>query len=137
MKKTLLLICAGVTLIAASCKKDDDNKTATPATRAEIIKGTWTISELGGDMNNNGVLDAGETIANNSGSLVFNDGGTGTGSLLGVSYPFTWSLTNNDNTLRIVVASDVTNYDIKELSSTKAVVLDASTDPDTWTVLTK
>ena len=139
MKKTLLLICAGVTLAAASCKKDDDNKTTTPAasSRSELIKGTWTISEVGADANSNGTLDAGEsTSAVGSpfaGTQTFNADGTGSINATAGSENFTWMLQDNDNTLLLISPGDTAEVAIKELSSNKLVEVQSNL----WFVLTK
>ncbi len=57
MKNALtLLMITSLVLTASSCKKNNDLNTR------EMLIGTWTLSEIGSDNNNNNEIDTGETF---------------------------------------------------------------------------
>jgi hypothetical protein len=72
--KQLTILSLFSILVLFSCKKSDTN------TPTATIVGTWTLSELGTDNNNNNVLDAGETApasgAGITGTVTFNSNNT-------------------------------------------------------------
>jgi hypothetical protein len=108
MKKytfTVAALAAVMTLsLMPSCKKDDDKNS-----RSDMMVGTWKPTEEGDDTNKNGVWDTNEhgpiDSSNQLGSSVtFNSGGNGTVNVAGstAGLPFSWTLLNNDNDLRII-----------------------------------
>lgn len=134
-----LLKTSGAILIAAmvftACKKD--------ANRSSLILGTWTQTKLIQDNNSNGIADdsvltvpPGISVkvtfsSNNTGKIVQTQPGAST------TTDFTWSLTNNDNTLQIVEASTTVSVSIIELSNSNLTVENKATSPYMWSYFSK
>lgn len=141
MKKIMLFLCAGALLSAQSCKKDDKNDTNT--SKSDMLKGSWTLSQFGGDANSNQKLDANEaadvSLTGMSGTLTLNSDGTGSTSITITGDPesedFKWFL-EGDNTVKTVDnanTNDTTTYFIAELTSSRFVALSGQI----WTVWKK
>jgi hypothetical protein len=123
MKKQFLLSALLLTSLSAtfvSCKKDKDPEKS----RKDLITGTWTVSGLGKDANNNGSLEESEydptfkqlAAFGVSPKQTFMADGTGnitaTIPLLGdTTVRFTWSLVDNDETIRIKSENDPASGD--------------------------
>ena len=138
----MLLPVLAIALLG-SCKKDDD----TPATRAEMLAGTWNTSEVGVDSNANGTWDASEhhpaAGSADAVKITFNGDGTGTATYAVIAIPFaiTWNLQNNDNDLRLISnvsgTVDTTIENIVSFSNTEAIVRDQSYNPASYMTLKK
>ncbi|MGN6567081.1 MAG: lipocalin family protein [Flavipsychrobacter sp.] len=119
LNKLLIVGCLSIAAFSiASCKKSSSSSTK------DMLVGTWTQTMSGYDANNNNVVDAGETTADNSGTVTFNKDNTGTISGSGLSFPMTYSL--NDKNLSVYVAGDTTNLLITSISSSSLTVKDPS-----------
>jgi len=141
MKKVLLSVAALATLFA-SCKKDDDNNKS----RHDMLVGTWTVSQFGTDINNNKVIDMGETSDSvMNGFFTFNANGTAVASLSFMGMPAdtsdaTWTLVDNDNYLRTISDGDTGYIMIQSISNNNLTLLDttgASMNAATWMVMSK
>ncbi len=118
MKKHFLLpalLIASLSATFVSCKKDKDPEKS----RKDLITGTWTVSGLGKDANNNGSLEESEYdptfkqlagfgvspkqtfMADGSGTI------TATIPLLGdTTVRFNWALADEEQTIRIKSEND-------------------------------
>ena len=123
MKKHILLsalLIASVSVTFVSCKKDKDPEKS----RKDLITGTWTVSGLGKDANNNGTLEEAEYdptfkqlaafgvspkqtfVTDGSGTI------TATIPLLGdTTVRFNWSLVESDQTIQIKSEDDAASGD--------------------------
>ncbi|HTO15723.1 MAG TPA: lipocalin family protein [Edaphocola sp.] len=137
--RKLLFVIAAITFLASSCSKNDSQD------RKKMMLGTWTLIELGEDLNTNGNLDNGETQPASSygvsGYYTFNEDGTavssvtiGTGSQ---TSNVNWSLTNNDQNLYVSSGSQSVTFPIKELTKNRLVLLNTDSSPGTWNVYSK
>ena len=127
MKKVSLKFAAvavcGV-LALASCKKDDKNSSAS-------LVGNWTLSEIGGDANNNSTLDAGESAPASqggfNGSAAFRSDNTYTLVLSagGASNTETGTYSYANNSLTTVSSGDTTVIAVKELTNNRLVTLES------------
>jgi len=140
MKKILrtLMPVIVIAIVFSACKKDTSRK--------DLIVGTWTQTALIMDTNGNGNPDDSvytvQTGQSNIVTLKSNGTGTevttqgGTSSTLN----FTWSLTNNDNTITIVetgTMSTTVSVAIIELTSSKLTVENKTTTPFQWSYFSR
>ena len=150
MNKKVLSIFAALLAMTAvtftSCKDDDDdNPTPAGTTNQQKIIGTWHLSTRGGDVNNNGTLDAGETASvtgvydlygnfKTNGEVI--SYGSAFGSPIDTGYS-AWQIIG-DNYLRIVdTDGDTTSFLIYQLDASNLITKDTSTNPDIWEAYTK
>jgi hypothetical protein len=141
MKKHLVKPIMGLlllgTLSATSCKKED--KSTSPATsRKEQMVGTWTLSKMGADLDNDGNVDNLETsdiVSGFESVYVFKADGTGTED----GDDITWSLTNSDNMLRVVDVSTTTATDrpIKSVGDNTLTIRDIQASMGWWFIYKK
>ena len=141
MKKSILLLSGAVLLGFGACKKDDKNDTQA---RKDLIIGTWNLSQMGIDVNDNSVLDANEaTTSVVTGTVSFNANGNVYSALNfggGISGNDTssWAFENNEQVLRIIDAdNDTDRINVTELTANRLVLLDKADTLGTWQVLTK
>lgn len=135
MKKILLSI-AVIATAATGCKKDNDDYVP-PASRRNMLLGKWTLTENGNDINNNGIVDAGETqpssVSGMSGTAQLNNDGTGniTASAFGFPYSISgnWELINNENTIKLGNANDTFYLEIKGISDSLLTIRDTTIFP--------
>ncbi len=150
MKKQLLLsalLLASLSATFVSCKKEDKEKS-----RKELITGAWTVKGAGADANNNGTLEESEydplfkqlSGANVAVKQTFNADGNGNLSFVipllgGDTTNFTWSLADNDQTLRIMEEGDSTATDatITTLEQNKFEYAEKTGNPHTIIQLTR
>ena len=124
-----------------SCKKDEDDSPS----RSELIVGTWNVNAYGTDANMNGTLEATEYGTIPAGAAMvqtYRRDGTGviitqptTGSP--VSTNITWSLTNNDQNLRVATDSTTTNATISKLTEHELMGYDPAPSTRVIYLLTK
>jgi hypothetical protein len=128
-------------LLATSCKKKEDDPS-----RAQMITGTWKLTQEGEDTNGNGTWEDSErTAAADQATATFNADGTGTtsGTVSGIpiSFPFNWRLQNNDNDIRIITtilgSTDTSVNNIVTVTSSDFVVRDMSASPVSYTAFKK
>lgn len=132
---TVLTLCT--MLAAGSCKKTDDSGGGS-------LIGTWTLTELGFDANNNNAVDAGETtpVPASSGTNTINFKSDNT--YLSVSASAGSSYTEN-GTYTYANGMIITKYNnstpdtahVSSLTSNKLVIKDKSSTPGGWAILTR
>lgn len=124
---TLLVLLTVAAFSVTSCKKSDDSKS-----RNEIItSGAWNLSQIGPDANNNGILDVGETVPNTTAGLTvhvnFYNNSTyqlvRNTSTVADTFNGNWSLTNGDQTIRVIVNGDTTMLDIHNIDNNNLTLL--------------
>lgn len=131
--KKLIFFLPIVLLFFISCKKEKDSSKS----RNELVVGTWTAVALGEDANNDNVLQESEKTPIPAGSSLvetFNANGTGTVTATASGNPpsvtnITWSLVNNDKTLRVNEGTTTTDATIITLTSTELSGYDPSGSP--------
>ncbi len=151
MKKQFLLsalLLASLSATFVSCKKDKDPEKS----RKELITGAWTVSGVGEDANSNGTLEESEydplfkqlSSANVPVKQTFNADGNGNLSFVvpllgGDTLNFTWSLVDNDQTLRVMQEGDSTATDatITTLEQNKFEYSEKTGNPRTIFLLTR
>jgi hypothetical protein len=107
-----ILFIAAVLLLAAGCKKDEDQPDRTP-----MLLGIWDATFQGFDINRNSVLDDNETHnAPPSNSLQFNADGTGTITDSTYNGNFNWAFTDNQQFLELRRSSDTIRFEVRSLS---------------------
>ncbi len=143
MKRYLLLstiLLAALSMTSLSCKKDSD----AGKSRANLILGTWVVTGSGADENNNNILEPAERNAALTGFTLrrtYNAGGSGgaevmvSGQLFSKT-PFTWSLTDNDQTLRMASGS-TDEVVITLLTETQLAYYEKGSNPHQLTILTR
>ncbi|MBS1688262.1 MAG: lipocalin family protein [Bacteroidetes bacterium] len=131
---TLILACiVGATL--SSCSKSN----------SPSLTGTWKLSQLGTDLNNNGVIDSGEMISNNNTefvTLTLNSNGTGAervtvpgwvDTTYGIS---SWKLKSNLDLVITYGMGDIYYTHIAKLTENSLTLAD-TIRPIQWTVWTR
>jgi len=129
LNKLFIASCFAVAALSvASCKKSSSS-----ASTKDMLVGTWTQTMSGRDANNNNIVDAGETTADNSSTATFNKDNTGSISGSGLSFPITYNV--NDKDLSIYLSGDTIKLLITSISSSSLTVKDPS--DSTWSVFKK
>lgn len=127
LNKLLIVGCLSIAAISiASCKK-----TSTKSTK-DMLQGTWTLSQAGYDANNNNTVDPGETTDTTGGTVAFNSDNTGSLSGLGLSFPFTYTV--SDKNLSVVTFGDTIKFNITVSDHNLTM---KELDDSTFTVWTK
>lgn len=145
MKKHFIPVALIAALMAVtvlpSCKKKEDDPT-----RAQMLVGTWKLSQQGDDTNGDGVWQDSErqaVPADEMATTEFKSDGTGTltVALFPVPIPFTWSLQNNDTELKgtttFMGQSETTVETIVSMSSTDLVTKTSDSSGTFFTALKK
>ncbi len=138
MKNLLFAMAAVMTLLGASCKKDEP--TEKTETNASLV-GKWTVSELGNDANNNNVVDAGEissaSAAGISGFIEFKADKSFANSITigGTTSTSSGTYTFASNTITTVSSTETKAVVINTLTANKLIV--KSTTNTQWQVYTK
>jgi len=122
------LLFTGTTVLFSCNKDDDDDMTRS---RSELIVGTWNLVAYGVDQNNNGTLETSEQSAIPAGTglrEIFNADKTGsiitTTNNVPTGVSITWSLENNDNTLKVTGPGTNTTATILTLTSSTLIGYD-------------
>jgi hypothetical protein len=135
LKECIIAFC--FPLFFGSCSKSNDTNTN------DSIVGNWNYAEVGVDVNNNNVLDAGETKA------VGQIGAYGTANFTANLYTFnyfdganpyneTGTYTYTNGTLKTNTTGRTPNtYNVNTLTSNRLVLRDAFSSPAYWTLLTR
>jgi len=149
VKLFVSIIAIGM-IALTSCKKGKNDL----SNKARLV-GKWKMVKVATDANNNNVIDASELVTapdSVKASFTFNSDETGDLStdIIGfsLSFPFTWSLTNNDQDLKIKISSgsiplptDASTVHIEVLTYTDLITKDTTTVAgvltNSWTIFQK
>ena len=142
IRMLILIFAVGVVSMATSCKKNND-----APSRSQMLIGTWQVTRLYEDNNNNGVADSDEIVQDTTLSHEWFSFYTN-GKLIVAYYTnltdYKWGLAGNNTYIDIIDSFTFSNantyYHIDTLTSTTLVLKDttgASYGGTNWTILTK
>ncbi len=139
IKVLILIFAIGVALMVTSCKKND------PPTRSQMLIGTWQVTGLYQDYNNNGIADSDEIVQDTMLShewFSFYANGRMSVAYYSNFNGYRWVLASNNTYLHLMDTFSFSNnyYHIDTLTSTTLVLKDttgASYGGTSWTTLAK
>lgn len=138
----MIALLLGILFTAPSCKKNEDSLPS----RNALIVGTWNVNAFGVDDNGNGTLEVPEYDTIPAGAALvqtYRSNGTGMFTTQSPGNPPTytnisWTLTNNENNLKVVTESGVTtNATISELTEHRLQGYDPTSSPRVVFLLTR